>query len=268
MLAIVLSCDRYSVFRNHMILQYAALWKTHPFRFRIPFQKEKDSTPLVGITHEFIKTPLDIKRCVLALLANLDDEEWIFWCIDDKYPVTIDADVFQQCHDWVLRLEDTSVAGITLCRPTSLTRPSLMNYEDVIQAPWDEQLIGRPHYKQIWLHQFVRTKVIRTLFQAFPDTPFKPKEMDVFHCNAKRPVDHRLFVARSSHAVFGESTTRGQATTNCADSLLQWGFELPQGMTVSGKSKLIGRPKKSLRSMFRRTHEYFRLPGIVPTNQK
>jgi hypothetical protein len=268
MLAIVLSCDRYSVFRNHMIMQYAALWKTHPFRFRIPFQKERDSEPLVGIAHEFIKTPLDIKQCVLALLSNIDDEEWIFWCIDDKYPVVIDADIFQQCHNWVLRLEDPSVAGVTLCRPDSLTRPSLMNYEDVIQAPWGEQLIGRRHYKKIWLHQFVRVKVIRTLFQGFPDGPFKPKEMDVFHRRAQRPTDHRLFVARSSHAVFGESTTRGQATKNCADSLLQWGFELPQGMTTSGKSKLLGKSEKPFRNMFRRAHEYLHLSGIMPSNLK
>jgi len=268
MLAIVLSCDRYSVFRNHMIMQYAALWKTHPFRFRIPFQEEKDAGPLAGIAHEFIQTPLHIKQCVLALLSGIDDEAWVFWCIDDKYPVTVDADTFQQCHNWVLGLEDPSVAGIALCRPDSLTRPSLMNYQDVMQTPWGEQLIGRQAYRKIWLHQFVRVKVIRKLFQGFPDTPFKPKEMDVFHRHAQRPADHRLFVSRSSHAVLGESTTRGQVTKNCADSLLRSGFELPQGITVSDRSKLIGKNGKSLGSIFRRTHEYLRLPGTVLPNQQ
>jgi hypothetical protein len=251
-----------------MIMQYAKLWKNHPFRYRIPFQEEKNSSPIHGIDHEFINTPLDIKQCVLTLLSGIDDEEWIFWCIDDKYPVAIDTDTFQRCLDWVERLDDTSIAGIALCRPSSLTKHSVLNYDDVIQAPWEEQLIGRPHYKQIWLHQFVRAKVIRLLFQSFPDTPFKPKEMDGFHRRANLPLDHRLFVTRSSHAVFGESTTRGQATTNCANSLLEWGFKLPQGMTISAKSKLIGRTKKSIRSTFRRTHEYFRLPKAAHINQK
>ena len=249
-----------------MIVQYAAQWKTHPFRFRIPFQKEKDSTPIAGIAHEFIKTPLDIKQCVLALLSNIDSEEWIYWCIDDKYPVAIDEDIFQRCHNWVLHLEDPSVAGITLCRPDSLTRTSLLNYEDVIHAPWGEQIIGRQHYRKIWLHQFVRAKVIRKLFQGFPDTPFKPKEMDAFHRRAKPPADHRLFVSRSSYAVFGESTTRGQVTKNCADSLLQWGFELPNGLAVSDKSKFIGKSKRSLGSISRRINEYFHLLRIVPPN--
>ena len=39
MKALVLTCDRYRVMTEHMILQYERLWPDHPFQFRIPWQE-------------------------------------------------------------------------------------------------------------------------------------------------------------------------------------------------------------------------------------
>jgi len=79
--AIVLTCDRYRVMTQHLIVQYERLWPDHPFVFHIPYQE------LGGVDSERIKyhtSPADIKGTVLHLLANIDDEEWIYWCVDDK----------------------------------------------------------------------------------------------------------------------------------------------------------------------------------------
>jgi len=38
MKAIVLTCDKYRVLTEHMILKYDKLWSNHPFCFRIAYQ--------------------------------------------------------------------------------------------------------------------------------------------------------------------------------------------------------------------------------------
>src|SRR5438552_19204862 len=84
--AIVLTYDRYRVMTRHLIVQYERLWRDHPFVFHIPYQE------LGGVDSERIKyhtSPADIKGTVLHLLANIDDEEWIYWCVDDKYPIML-----------------------------------------------------------------------------------------------------------------------------------------------------------------------------------
>jgi len=84
--AIVLSCDRYRAITEHMILQYERLWPDHPFVFRIPYQRARG---LDTKRTTYRQTPEDIKGTVLHLVADLDDEEWIYWCVDDKYPIQL-----------------------------------------------------------------------------------------------------------------------------------------------------------------------------------
>src|SRR5437667_5709302 len=88
MKAIVLTCDRYRAITEHMILQYERLWPDHPFVFHIPYQN------IAGVETErakYFRTPEALKATVLQLLAGLDDEEWIYWCVDDKYPIAFDT---------------------------------------------------------------------------------------------------------------------------------------------------------------------------------
>ena len=76
--AIVLTCDRYRAITKHLIVQYERFWPDHPFVFHVPYQE------LGGVESERIKyftSPSDIKGTVLHLLADIDDEEWIYWCV-------------------------------------------------------------------------------------------------------------------------------------------------------------------------------------------
>ena len=83
MKAIVLTHDKNRSVTHHMIARYLHKWPDNPFVFRVPFQElEEQSSPKV----EFIKTPKSIKKTVLGLLEDLEEDEWIYWCIDDKYP--------------------------------------------------------------------------------------------------------------------------------------------------------------------------------------
>ncbi|MFN2540579.1 MAG: hypothetical protein ABR514_00215, partial [Chthoniobacterales bacterium] len=86
MKAIVLTCDRFRAMTEHMIRQYEGLWPNHPFVFRIPFQQLRGQDT---DRREFRQTPENIRGTVLQLLDDLEDEEWVYWCIDDKYPIRL-----------------------------------------------------------------------------------------------------------------------------------------------------------------------------------
>src|SRR6266536_3651874 len=83
--AIVLTCDRYQPFATHMIMRYRAVWPSHPFTFHVPYLR----CPLGGERVEARQCPEAVRATVLGLLAGFDDETWVYWCIDDKYPIEL-----------------------------------------------------------------------------------------------------------------------------------------------------------------------------------
>lgn len=223
MKAIVLTYDKYRCLTDHMIGQYQRLWPDNPFTFRIPYQK------LAGNNEgdrEYIKCASDIKSTVLALLDGLDDQEWIFWCIDDKYPISLDACSIQSIMGWITDTNDTSADGILYCRPKKLTKAKRLTGK-LIKLDNGITLLERKDYKCIWIHQFLRVKVLRHLFESFPDEIPNAKIMDKLKEQVGKPDDHRLFVTEDTLSVFGESTTRGVITKNCYHSLQKQGLPLP-----------------------------------------
>src|SRR5256886_16043998 len=84
--AIVLTCDRYRAITRHLIYQYDRLWPDHPFVFHVPYH-ELGGTDTNRV--KYFPSPSDIKGTALHLLAEIDDEEWIYWSVDDKYPIQL-----------------------------------------------------------------------------------------------------------------------------------------------------------------------------------
>jgi hypothetical protein len=223
--AIVLSFDRHRVITQHMIGQYARLWPDHPFIFRIPFQT------LAGVNsapEEYIKTPSDIPGTVLHLIADLDAEEWIYWCADDKYPIQLCPAKFTSLFSHVR--EQQGVAGLLCCRcRVTLDRPDLSLIPgSEVTAPAGDVLLERRKWYQIWLHQFLRVKVLRYFFTAMPKDISNAKLMDDFKNQIPKSPDLHLFVTKENYAVFGESTQRGVITENCYRSIKAHKLELPE----------------------------------------
>ncbi|MDA1302340.1 MAG: hypothetical protein O2868_20005 [Proteobacteria bacterium] len=87
MKAIVLSCDKYHAFARHMILRYDKLWPGHPFTFRVPYQDASGDHLLAMRASSRVEprpAATMIKPTLLSLIDDLDDAEWVYWCIDDK----------------------------------------------------------------------------------------------------------------------------------------------------------------------------------------
>jgi hypothetical protein len=228
MKAIVLTCDSYRAFTEHMIGQYDRLWPDHPFVFRIPYQRLRgpDSERI-----KYIKAPggtaTDIPPSVLQLLADVDDEEMIYWCADDKYPIQLVTDKIAALMLYVR--QSSEISGLMFCRcRVTLERPDLALYPSEWPTPSGDILLERRAWYQIWIHQFLRAKVLRYFFLNMPDSVPSAKAMDTLKNEIIKLADHRLFVTKENLAVFGESTQNGRITRNCYDSLRDTGIELPQ----------------------------------------
>src|SRR5882762_1839312 len=117
MKAIVLTCDRYRAITEHMIYKYNELWPDHPLVFRIPYQELGGRTTA---SSEYVQTPPDIRETVLHSIADLDDDEWIYWCADDKYPIELVLEKINQFVEDAVRSPDLS--GLLFCRCKALVR--------------------------------------------------------------------------------------------------------------------------------------------------
>jgi len=222
--AIVLTCDRYRAITEHMIFQYDRLWPDHPFVFHVPYQE------FGGVDTEQVKylpAPWDIKGTVLHLLTEIDEEEWIYWCVDDKYPIQLATDEIGSLISHAMR--SPGVDGLLFCRcRATLNNPRLTLYPRKIKNPFGDVYFERKAWFQIWIHQILRAKVLRHLFTHLPDDIPSAKVMDELKNDVPKLPEHRLFVTKENFAVFGESTRRGVITQNCYDSMIAAGIELPE----------------------------------------
>ena len=222
--AIVLTCDRYRAVTEHMILRYDRLWLDHPFVFHVPYQE------LGGLDTDRVKylaAPSDIKGTILHMLSEIDDEEWIYWCVDDKYPIQLVTDKIASLISHAMRSPE--VDGLMFCRcRATLNNPKLTLYPRKIKNPFGDAYLERKAWFQIWIHQILRAKVLRHLFLHLPDHIPSAKAMDEFKNDVPKLSEHRLFVTKENFAVFGESTRGGVITQNCYESMIAAGIELPE----------------------------------------
>lgn len=239
MKAIVLSCDRFRTVTDHMIFKYAQLWPDHPFRFRVPYQAFGPTTSTSTV--EYKRVPVGIKATVLALLDDLDDEELVYWCIDDKYPIKLDVGRIGAMLRWLSEDGASTVSGILFCRCRKMWDSRFLTGLEIVDDV-ENIYLERKGYEQIWLHQFVRVKVLRYLFECLPDFIPAARAMDELKKRVRKPPSHRLFVSRQNAAVFGESTSHGILTQNCHRSILDNGMALPPwGSTTTNEEIVIGR---------------------------
>lgn len=239
MKAIVLSCDKYVKFADHLIATYQNLWPANPFRFRIPynlnypkFLKEK-----YGEKIQLIPTKEAIKATILELISDLNEEEWVYWCMDDHYPIELKIEEIYKIYSYITnnKIKNNKISSISLCRTKNLS----LNYKDIILGNNSKPFLERRDYKGIWMHQFLKVKVLRYLFSNFPDNAFNAHLMDRFKRELKIPQDQVFLVSKKSMIILGESTYRGQLTRNCVESFEKHNLQLPSNFVVASDKYVI-----------------------------
>jgi hypothetical protein len=207
-----------------MILKYKELWPDHPFVFRIPYQELGGRATA---SSEYVKTPPGIRETVLELIADLDDDDWIYWCVDDKYPIELVRTKIDQFVEDAIR--SPTLSGLLFCRCKALLRkPDVTLYPEERRSSFGDVYLERKGWHQIWIHQLLRVKVLRHLFSQMPKEIPSAKLMDQLKDDVPKLPEHRLFVTKDNFAVFGESTHKGTLNQNCYESIKKTDIELPK----------------------------------------
>ena len=236
--AIVLTWDRNRAMTEHMMLQYAKLWPDHPFVFHIPYQALRgDESDRV----RYIKAPPAIRATVLQLINGADDEEWIYWCMDDRYPIQLKTEEISRL--MAHATGSRKMSGLLFCRCRALLNyPKTTLFPAKYRGHAGQIYRERRGWHQIWIHQFLKIKVLRHLFSHLPAELPNANAMDKLKHEVPKLREHRLFVTRENFAVFGESTRRGAITQNCYESAMRAGLTLPEWFQQpNGERVILGR---------------------------
>ena len=131
--------------------------------FRIPFAHATGSDAFAYLAAQrncrLIESPPAIKASMTALLDGLDSAEWVFWCVDDRFPIALDAARATRIAEQLGGLAET-VEEVKLLR---------------WKEPWlsERMVIGETRFRPqapgsrargFWHHHFVRAGVLRAAF--------------------------------------------------------------------------------------------------------
>lgn len=244
-LALVLSCDKYSLFADHMIRAYNRLWPTHPFKFVVPYNADQPPfQPDQPERVEFIQSPTDIRATMDTLLERASQEAWVYWCIDDKYPEQINTDQANRCAFWIQEL-GPEVEAVSFCRANMSMISERLEADQPIHTPY-RQVYYRRMPDMWWVHQFIRPEGLRKMLSPIPHEIQQAVQMDDIlrhHYAQGHPrwgwTENIWYVLKDNAIVFGESTTQGAITANCLESLQHHGM-LPQNIPTTNQRIQIG----------------------------
>ncbi|MBF0123038.1 MAG: hypothetical protein HQL21_06500 [Candidatus Omnitrophica bacterium] len=231
MKAIVLTCDKYRPFTIHMIKTFQTHWPNNPFQFYVPYQQDADSL-IAEYGNKVVPTLTErpIRKTVLTLLDLCHDEEWIYWSIDDKYIIDLALPEATEVTEWISTINDPSITIVSLSRCRSLLEKWNIKQNSEIKLPSGLPLIESKGLRHMWLHQFMRARILKKIFNTFPDYDYQAKEQDSFSQWHKSLLSEheKVYVPQNNLIAFGESTTQGRITNVCVASFTRYGISVPQ----------------------------------------
>jgi len=163
--AVVLTFDVQLGLAQLVHKRYSALWPTNPLTFRIPVNGSAPGPARTYLEAQpncvLVPSPRPIGPTMRALLRGLDDETWVFWCVDDRYPIWVDTEAL-----------DEICAGLDSC-PAGVEEVKLLRWKerivpelaDVGTVPFVGQRAGTRQWG-FWHHHFIRAGTLRRLFAA------------------------------------------------------------------------------------------------------
>src|SRR6185436_8647790 len=114
---LVLTYDKQVGFAELVVKSYLSLWKDCPFQFIVPRNnaKARDFDFLSRQTNvSIVPTPTSIRGTMSVLLESLHDDEWVYWCIDDRYPIELDAGIMRRITEFIASGAADDLNGIKL----------------------------------------------------------------------------------------------------------------------------------------------------------
>ena len=266
MKGIVLSFDPHLEIANLLVETYNQLWPDCRFQFRIPFTDRDPRAIFRAQNVEFISTPPDIRSTVKSLVCDLPEHEFVFWCIDDRYPIEIfEPAVLRAVRDFAsdaggdvdsIKLTDLTVEGIEgklhTRFPRRLTRrwrPQLFRRPDTQRVENDKtwrqreeggarepsfRLAGQGFFRQLghprngfYMPQFTTPAFLKQFFLASA-LPLKYGIREFHHFLLSTNLEHKSYFPNTFLLSVGESTFRGRLSMVCYEQMLKFGLVPPK----------------------------------------
>jgi len=238
------------------------LWPDCRFQFRIPFTDRDPRAIFRAQNVEFISTPPDIRSTVKSLLCDLPEHEFVFWCIDDRYPIEIfEPTVLRAVRDFAsdaggdvdsIKLTDLTVEGIEgklhtrfprRWRRQLFRRPDTQRVEN--DKTWRQReeggarepafrLAGQGFFRQLghpkngfYMPQFTTPAFLKQFFFASA-LPLKYGIREFHHFLLSTNLEHKSYFPNNFLLSVGESTFRGRLSMVCYEQMLKFGLVPPK----------------------------------------
>ena len=228
MQAIVLTFDQHLEVANLVVESYNRLWPGCPFVFRIPYQERPVADLFKASNTRFVKTPRAIRATMEHLLAGCADEEFVYWCVDDRFPVRIpDLEALRALYTWIggphRPLDALRLGALTRrARNTGAqdeTRPLVIGNARFFPQRGNMQF-------GFYMPQFVRAGLLRE-YLLHPDLPPDYRIRDFHDWLKGQEVRRAIFTPERFVIQLAESTKEGMLTSNCLARLEAMGLPAP-----------------------------------------
>ena len=231
MRAIVLTFDKQIGLAELTYKKYMELWSDCPFTFRIAYN-DKDNIPNSLKNKEnvnMVKTAVDIRSTMAGLLEGIPDDEWIYWCIDDRYPIYIDTDSMQSVYDFTQSEEAADLNSI-----------KLLNWKERHLKHRNSPRIGgnifnfqiwrkKHHFWGFWHHRFAKAKTLRFIFLGdFLPRIYTIRDVQLFQQLKNVEVQRNIIYPKDDFIIkLAEPCTGGCLTLNGYEDLQRYNCITP-----------------------------------------
>lgn len=164
--AIVLSFDKQVVCQTLLYSMYENLWSKNQFIFRIPYNNGIESTHshfAKSRNVNLIKCGVSILDTMEALLDGIGDDEWVYWCCDDRFPSEIDVNennlIFDELYNQGKYDEYDFVKNYAPGKKQQKIA------KKCIEIDSKKFLVQQKNFKVgFWMNHYVKAKVLKRLF--------------------------------------------------------------------------------------------------------
>ena len=250
MRAVVLTFDKQVGFAELVYKKYMELWPNCPITFRIPYNSKKSCASYDYFNSkdnvELIISPPDIRRTMSAMLSDIDGDEWVFWCIDDRYPIRNINDDVSIDESLSLIFEEINSGRLNYLNRIKISSKleDTQNYDEwkknftkdifkISNIPFFKEPAGVKLFRGVYCHTFIKAKVLKYYFLR--DSMPEDYSIREFHrINKNSPPDDfpweddcSSLISKKHMLSFGEPAIFGMLTMNGLIDLQKYGCPIP-----------------------------------------
>ena len=234
MKAICLTYDKNIRVMEFVLECYQRLWPENPFIFRVPYNEIRplELQKKFKGKIELIQTPSPIRGTIETLIEGLDENEWVWWCMDDKYPMEVMKEEMAAIYNLICDTNDPDVWGVMVTRNDFSDKQTVSS----IFGSKSEPFLRKKNYKGFFQPHFVRVGILRKYLveNGQKQEPITSRVGNAgFLWDAERalyspfPIGKKVFLAKNARLAFGETMTNGALTVNCVNDMEIRNFSPP-----------------------------------------